>query len=152
MSFHDTIIGEAEFAQINDALKNFLRESQGKCAILVDRDGQMLAKQGFTQNLDTTSLAALAAGAIASTQQIALLLGEPEFSVLFHQGQKDHIHFSLIGQRAILMTVFDDRTTLGLIRLVSAKTVESLLSILDAGVASRQPAFAGASSSGMGGA
>jgi predicted regulator of Ras-like GTPase activity (Roadblock/LC7/MglB family) len=132
MNFHDTVIGEEEFARMNDCLKGFLRESQGKCAILVDRDGQMLAKQGFTQNLDLISLAALAAGAIASTQEIARLLGEPEFSVLFHQGQHDHIHFSLIGQRAILMTVFDDRTTVGLIRYVAVKTVPALANLLEA--------------------
>jgi predicted regulator of Ras-like GTPase activity (Roadblock/LC7/MglB family) len=131
MSFHDIVIGEAEYAHINDSLRDFLRESHGKCAILVDRDGQMLAKQGFTQNLDTVSLSALAAGAIASTQEIARLLGEPEFSVLFHQGQHDHIHFSLVGRRAILMTVFDDRTTVGLIRRVAAKSVAGLCDLLE---------------------
>lgn len=123
MSFQDVVIGEHEYAAINDCLRGFLRESEAKCAILVDRDGQMLARQGFTQDLDTVSLAALTAGAIASTQEIARLLGEPEFAVLFHQGVHDHIHFSLVGSRAIMMTVFDDRTTIGLIRLVAANTV-----------------------------
>lgn len=132
MNNQNVIIGEDQFARINEALMGFLRESQGKCVILVDRDGQMLAKQGFTQNLDTVSLAALAAGAIASTQAIAALLGEPEFSVLFHQGSHDHIHFSLVGQRAILMSVFDERTTIGLIRLVAGKTVDLLTSLMEA--------------------
>lgn len=132
MSVRDIVIGEDQFVAINDTLKNFLRESQGKCVILVDRDGQMLAKQGFTQNLDTVSLSVLAAGAIASTAEIARLLGEPEFSVLFHQGHHDHIHFSLVGSRAILMSVFDDRTTIGLIRFVASKTVDSLASHLEA--------------------
>lgn len=135
MSFHDIVIGEAEFNRINECLQAFLRDAQGKCAILVDRDGQMLAKQGFTQDLDTISLSALAAGAIASTQEIARLLGEPEFAVLFHQGQHDHIHFALVGQRAILMSVFDDRTTIGMIRYVAAKTVETLVEILEAPMA-----------------
>jgi predicted regulator of Ras-like GTPase activity (Roadblock/LC7/MglB family) len=132
MNFQDIIIGEAEYARINECLHTFLRDAQGKCAILVDRDGQMLAKQGFTQNLDTMALSALAAGAIASTQEIARLLGEPEFSVLFNQGRHDHIHFSLVGQRAILMSVFDDRTTIGLIRLVASRAVEVLGTLLDA--------------------
>jgi len=132
MSFHDIVIGEAEFNRINECLQAFLRDAQGKCAILVDRDGQMLAKQGFTQDLDTVSLSALAAGAIASTQEIARLLGEPEFAVLFHQGQHDNIHFALVGQRAILMSVFDDRTTIGMIRFVASKTVDALASLLQA--------------------
>lgn len=132
MSFQDVVIGEQEYAAINDCLRGFLRESQARCAILVDRDGQMLARQGFTQDLDTVSLAALTAGAIASTQEIARLLGEPEFTVLFHQGQREHIHFSLVGSRAILMCVFDDRTTIGLIRLVAANTVGLLAAHLAA--------------------
>ena len=132
MNFQDIIIGESEYAHINDCLQSFLRDAQAKCVILVDRDGQMLAKQGFTQNLDTMALSALAAGAIASTQEIARLLGEPEFSVLFNQGRHDHIHFSLVGQRAIMMSVFDDRTTIGLIRLVAARAVEVLATLLDA--------------------
>jgi predicted regulator of Ras-like GTPase activity (Roadblock/LC7/MglB family) len=130
MSFQNMVIGESEYAAINDCLRGFLRESQAKCAILVDRDGQMISRQGFTEDLDTVSLAALTAGAIASTQEIAKLLGEPEFTVLFHQGQHDHIHFSLVGSRAIMMSVFDDRTTIGLIRLVASKTVSLLASQL----------------------
>lgn len=132
MNYQDIVIGEAEYARINESLQGFLRDAQGKCVILVDRDGQLLAKQGFTQNLDTMALSALAAGAIASTQEIARLLGEPEFSVLFNQGRHDHIHFALVGQRAILMSVFDDRTTIGLIRLVASRTVETLAGLLDA--------------------
>jgi predicted regulator of Ras-like GTPase activity (Roadblock/LC7/MglB family) len=132
MNFQDIVIGEAEYARINECLHSFLRDAQGKCAILVDRDGQMLAKQGFTQDLDTMALSALAAGAIASTQEIARLLGEPEFSVLFNQGKHDHIHFALVGHRAILMSVFDDRTTIGLIRLVASRTVEALAALLEA--------------------
>ena len=132
MNFQDIIIGELEYARINECLQSFLRDAQAKCVILVDRDGQMLAKQGFTQNLDTMALSALAAGAIASTQEIARLLGEPEFSVLFNQGRHDHIHISLVGQRAIMMSVFDDRTTIGLIRLVAARAVEVLATLLDA--------------------
>lgn len=132
MRYQDTVIGETQFAAINDCLRGFIREAQAKYAILVDRDGQMLAKQGFTEDLDTMSLAALTAGAIASTQEIARLLGEPEFKVLFHQGQHDHIHFSLVGNRAILMSVFDNRTTIGMIRLVAANTVGLLAAQLEA--------------------
>ena len=51
---------------------------------------------------------------------------------IFNQGRHDHIHFSLVGQRAILMSVFDDRTTIGLIRLVAGRAVEVLGTLLDA--------------------
>jgi predicted regulator of Ras-like GTPase activity (Roadblock/LC7/MglB family) len=67
-------------------------------------------------------LAALLAGSFASTKEIARLVGESEFSVLFHQGKKDHIHMSLIGDRSIMAVVFDDRTTIGMVRLYAKES------------------------------
>jgi len=111
------IIYQAETERINLTLKKLLKGSEAKCALLVDKDGHLVTRQGFTQSLDTTSLAALLAGSFASTREIAKLVGEPEFSVLFHQGKRDHIHMSLVGDRSILVVVFDDRTTIGMVRL-----------------------------------
>jgi predicted regulator of Ras-like GTPase activity (Roadblock/LC7/MglB family) len=90
--------------------------------LLVDKDGHLITRQGFTHSLDTTALAALLAGSFASTKEIAMLVGEPEFSVLFHQGKKDHIHMSIVGERSILVVIFDDRTTIGMVRLYAKET------------------------------
>ena len=66
------------------------------------------------------------AGSFASTAEIARLVGELEFSVLFHQGKKDHIHMNLVGERTILAVVFDDRTTIGMVRLYAREAAEEL--------------------------
>lgn len=120
------VINERQYETATVVLGNFLRESQAKCALLVDPDGQVIAKEGFSKNVDTTALAALSAGAIASTKEIARLVGEPQFSVLLHQGEHGHIHFSLVGDRAILVVIFDDRTTLGMVRLFAKQAVTDL--------------------------
>ena len=86
----------------------------------------MITRQGFTQTLDTTALGALLAGSFASTKEIARLVGEPEFSVLFHQGKKDHIHMSIVGERSILVVIFDDRTTIGMVRLYAKEAAVEL--------------------------
>jgi len=128
MSGASLILYPEDREKINQALAQFLREAEVKCVLLVGRDGLEIAKQGFTQTLDTTSLAALAAGAYASTRELARLVGEPEFSVMFHQGKRDHIHVSTVTDRAILVALFDDRTAVGLVRLcaeeASAKVSE----------------------------
>jgi hypothetical protein len=54
---------------------------------------------------------------VAATDGLAKLIGEREFSVLFHEGQQDHIHISIVAKRAILVVIFDDRSSLGLVRL-----------------------------------
>jgi predicted regulator of Ras-like GTPase activity (Roadblock/LC7/MglB family) len=124
------VLYEEEIEQIDKVLTRLIKEAEAKCALLVDKDGHLITRQGFTHTLDTTALAALLAGSFASTKEIARLVGEPEFSVLFHQGKRDHIHISLIGERSILVVIFDDRTTIGMVRLYAKEIGESLQEIL----------------------
>ncbi len=130
MSQEQQVLYEDQIQQIDQALGRIIREAEAKCVLLVDKDGHLITRQGFTHTLDTTALAALLAGSFASTKEIARLVGEPEFSVLFHQGKKDHIHISLIDDRSIMVIIFDDRTTIGMIRLYAKETGENLRSIL----------------------
>jgi predicted regulator of Ras-like GTPase activity (Roadblock/LC7/MglB family) len=123
------IIYEEEIEKIDSILARMLKGAEAKCALLVDKDGHLITRQGFTYSLDTTALAALLAGSFASTKEIARLVGESEFSVLFHQGKKDHIHMSLVGDRSILAVVFDDRTTIGMVRLYAKETSIELTKI-----------------------
>jgi len=60
---------------------------------------------------------------------MAKLLGEKDFSILFHEGERDNIHISLVG-RVILVVIFDQRSSLGLVRLRVKKSVEILSQIL----------------------
>ena len=84
---------------------------------LVDKNGLLIAASGDVQNIDTTSLASLAAGNIAATGGLAQLIGEREFSNLFHEGDRDNIHITLVDGRVILVIIFDKRSSLGLVRL-----------------------------------
>lgn len=131
MADDSLIIYEEEIIQIEALISKMLKGAEAKCALLVDKDGHLITRQGFTHSLDTTALAALLAGSFASTKEIARLVGEPEFSVLFHQGKKDHIHMTLVGERSILVVIFDDRTTIGMVRLYAKETVTELTKIFD---------------------
>ncbi len=111
------IMYEQEFREITEVLERLLREANARIVFLVDKNGQLVASAGETENLDTTSLASLTAGNIAATGGIARLIGEKEFSIIFHEGEKDNIHMSLVGERVILVVIFDNRSSLGLVRL-----------------------------------
>lgn len=113
---------EAELAKLADL-------ANAKMTFLVDKDGHLIASAGDSRNLDTTSLASLTAGNIAATGGIAKLLGEKEFTFLFHEGEKDNIHLSVIAQRVILVVIFDQRSSLGLVRLRVRKSGEVLTQI-----------------------
>ena len=125
------VIYEEEIQQLESLISKMLKGCEAKCALLVDKDGHLITRQGFTHSLDTTALAALLAGSFASTKEIARLVGEPEFSILFHQGKKDNIHMSLVGDRSILVVIFDDRTTIGMVRLYARETSIELTKIFE---------------------
>lgn len=120
---------EEEFQKIDEELQRLYVQTNAKVVFLVDKNGQLIASAGETHDIDTTSLASLTAGNIAATGGIARLLGEREFSILFHEGEKDNIHISLIGQRIILVVIFDSRSSLGLVRLRVKKASETLVKI-----------------------
>jgi len=122
---------EEEFHRIDAELKKLHQQANSKVVFLVDKNGQLIASAGDTHDLDTTSLASLTAGNIAATGGIARLLGEKEFTILFHEGEKDNIHISLIGQRIILVVIFDSRSSLGLVRLRVKKASETLATIFE---------------------
>jgi len=125
------VLFEEDSKLIDKELKKLNQLSRAKVSFLVDKDGQLISSIGETGDIDTTSLASLTAGNIAATGGMAKLLGEKEFSILFHEGEKDNIHISLVGQRAILVVVFDDRSSLGLIRLRVKRSVAALTEVFD---------------------
>ena len=122
---------EEEYQQIKDTLRRLQVDSNAKIVFLVDKNGQLIASIGATQDLDTTSLASLTAGNIAATGGLAKLIGEKEFSILFHEGERDNLHISVIGGRVILVVIFDARSSLGLVRLRVKKASDELNKIFE---------------------
>lgn len=117
MSTADFVLYEEEFRQLEEALRRLRQEANARAVFLIDKNGQQIASAGEIEQFDTTSLASLTAGNVAATDGLAKLIGEREFSVLFHEGQQDHIHISIVARRAILVVIFDERSSLGLVRL-----------------------------------
>jgi predicted regulator of Ras-like GTPase activity (Roadblock/LC7/MglB family) len=116
---------------INRLLREFLRLSGSKCVLLIDKEGHLVTKQGVTRSLDMDTISALVAGSYAATKEMARLLGENEFAVLFHQGKTDNIQLSLVGDRTLLTVIFDDATTIGMVRLYSNETAKKLQVLFD---------------------
>ena len=118
-----------DIQQIDSTLRDFLSRSKSKAAMLVDKDGHLITQEGSTERADTDTIAALVAGCFAATREMARILGEEEFTALFHQGRKDNLQLSLVGKRTILGVLFDDTTTIGMVRLYAAETARKLTSL-----------------------
>src|SRR5690349_22949117 len=117
MTLPDLVLYDEEFRRIKESLQRLASDANANVVFLVDKNGQQIAAVGDLSTLDTTSLASLTAGNVAATDGLARLIGEKEFSILFHEGEKDNIHISIVAQRVILVVIFDERSSLGLVRL-----------------------------------
>ncbi|HEY3203009.1 MAG TPA: roadblock/LC7 domain-containing protein [Thermoanaerobaculia bacterium] len=140
MTLPDLVLYDEEFRKIKDSLSRLASDANANVVFLVDKNGQQIAAVGDLQSLDTTSLASLTAGNVAATDGLARLIGEKEFSILFHEGERDNIHISIVAQRVILVVIFDERTSLGLVRLRVRRAMAELEKIFEeiAGKAERE--------------
>ncbi len=126
-----TVVVTAEKAQrLRNVLDKQLVSVGVALAILIDEAGNVIVAAGNDNGVDTTSLAALAAANFGATAQIARLIGEEDFSILYHKGKKDNIHFSKVGKDFILVTIFTDEIPLGLVRLRVNQVSQELLDLL----------------------
>jgi len=111
------VMYDEDLQKILAVIQKLVRDANAKGIYLVDKNGQLIAEAGEMEGIDTTSLASLTAGNIAATGGLAKIIGEEEFPTHFHQGERDNLHISMIAQRLIMVVIFDDRSSLGLVRL-----------------------------------
>jgi predicted regulator of Ras-like GTPase activity (Roadblock/LC7/MglB family) len=121
-----------EIAGIDAILKDLIKFSGATCALLIDKDGHLVDRTGTMKDFDLDTIAALVAGSFAATREMARVLGEDEFTVLFHQGPKGSIQLSMVGDRTILAVIFNDQTTVGMVRLYSLEASNKLGELFDA--------------------
>jgi predicted regulator of Ras-like GTPase activity (Roadblock/LC7/MglB family) len=121
-----------DVTRIDGELDGFLELSGARCALLIDSDGHLITRRGELGEETLESVAALVAGSFAATKELARLVGEEQFSSMFHQGERESIQISLAGQRSLLAVVFDDRTNMGLVRFYCQETLRRLKGILAA--------------------
>ena len=122
---------EDDFGAITTVLQRFLYDSNARCALLVDRTGQLVATVGEQPTFDPTAFATLTAADFSANDQLARLIGENDFNSLFHQGEKESMYLADVARRVILVVLFDNRTTLGLVRLKMKQTVDELTKLFE---------------------
>jgi predicted regulator of Ras-like GTPase activity (Roadblock/LC7/MglB family) len=128
------ILQEHQFQQLKTVLARLCVECAARAVFLIDRDGQPIAFHGEIGEMDTTSFASLAAGNVAATSSMAKLIGEDVFPCVVHEGEHESIFISVIG-RSLLVVVFDQRSTLSLVKIRSKRGSFEVAAILEEAVA-----------------
>jgi predicted regulator of Ras-like GTPase activity (Roadblock/LC7/MglB family) len=117
---------------IDACLERMAYESEASCIILADVTGQLISERGKTVGVNTQVLSALAAGELSATQEMARMVGEQaRFNLLLHEGENRSVYLSPVGQKMLLIIVFDQRTPIGLVRIILKNAVDELGPILE---------------------
>jgi predicted regulator of Ras-like GTPase activity (Roadblock/LC7/MglB family) len=125
-------LGQEELDIIEEVLQEDLIDLGVNCVFLIDMAGNVIANLDNGQmEHDIYSLAALAAGNFGAVSEMAKIIGEDEFSLLFHKGEKESIHFSKVMADFLLVTIFGKETSLGFLRLKVAEAVGKIKKVLE---------------------
>jgi predicted regulator of Ras-like GTPase activity (Roadblock/LC7/MglB family) len=125
-------LGQEQLDGIEEILQRDLIDVGVRCVFLIDMAGNIIANRDNGKiKHDVYSLAALAAGNFGAVSAMAKIIGEGEFSLLFHKGKKENIHFNKIITEFLLITIFSNDISLGFLRLKVNETVEKIKQILE---------------------
>ncbi|MBP6633595.1 MAG: roadblock/LC7 domain-containing protein [Kofleriaceae bacterium] len=125
------VMYEEEVRQLYGVCETLSRDSNARAVLVIGKDGQPIANAGDVDQLDVTSLSSLTAGNVAATGGIASLLQEKEFAGQTLEGEKTSYYIAIVGQRLILVVLYDERSSLGLVRLRVRKATVEINNVLD---------------------
>lgn len=120
-------VSSEQLDSIDDVLKDELMGIGVHSCILIDMAGNTIAHLDDGHcSFDVVAFSALAAGNFATVDAMAQLVGEQQFSLLFHRGETENINFSKVNDDILLITIFGPEVTLGFLRLKTADVIEKI--------------------------
>lgn len=115
------------FGSIWKEMKILLDRSGSATAVLLDASGNPVTYAGEDPDFDLSAFASLAVADFLATREMALLLGEDGLEWVVHQGARTGLVLLPLHPLVILGVLFDERTTLGLVRHQIRKQREKLV-------------------------
>ena len=123
------ILDENYYTTLKSDLDDFLESSEANAVMLCDRGGNIIVHTGESVDDAVDIISALVAGAFAATKELAKVLGEEEFTAIFHQGVNTSIFISAVGEEVLLLALFDTGTTAGLVKMYALNAVNKIKGI-----------------------
>ncbi len=124
------IISDEQMRVVETVLDKLRRVTGGTLVALVSTSGQPISTSPSESSSDTLSLAALTASSFAATRQLAEVLNEREFTLLFHEGKESNLHVVQVTERILLLITFGHDTQVGRVRLYTSRALEVLKPVL----------------------
>ena len=118
-------------SKITRILADLLKQSEADECMVCDAGGHVLAQESAGKGTDPFSISALGAGVFGASRQLAMILGEDEFSAVFHQGENKSLFICAVGEDVLLLSIFSDPDTIGLVKLYSEPASQSLRELFE---------------------
>ena len=125
------VLQPEDLNQMNNIIEKLKTQSKCLVVLIVDDSGHLITNTESDPSIDPILLGTLTAGNFGATNELAKLIGEAEFTLVLHEGNKENIHMLAIGDCGILVVIFANTTPIGLIRMYSQKAVTALLPYLE---------------------
>jgi len=124
-------LDEKLLENIENIMTKELIDPGAKSVLLIDLAGNILISlNDGTVKHDIYSLAALAAANFGAVSEIAKIIGEEDFSLLFHKGEKESVHFSRVEDALLMITVFGKDLSLGFLRLKVTEAIKKIQALI----------------------
>ncbi len=123
------ILTRTEIEKLEQIISEQLLSSGAEHVVVTDLSGNLIMERGTVEMEDIFSLAAVSAANFAATAEIARLIGEEDFALLYHKGGKRNVHFSRLAKDYLIITLFSDNVSLGLIRLRIGNAINEMTAI-----------------------
>jgi predicted regulator of Ras-like GTPase activity (Roadblock/LC7/MglB family) len=111
---------------IDRLLGELVSRSEASSAMIIDKAGFLITESGASSGVDTTTLAALAAGSFAATQGMASIVSESNFSCVYQQGESFSLIVQNIEDDTLLVVVFAAHVSVGAVKYFSNAAVPQI--------------------------
>ncbi len=113
---------------------NFCTQTNTTWAILITSSGHLIVQRGFVRPFDVLTIAALTSNIFNSTMELARLIGEEKFRELFQEGTSSSIYYISVDANYLLVSMFDDRTLPGVVKVASEEFSKAVKNIISEGL------------------
>lgn len=128
--FETITLTEDKISKLENLLNNFCIQANTVWAILVTSSGHLLVQRGFVYSFDVLTITALACGVFSSTMALAQIIGEKNFKKFLQEGKRASIYYNTVDENYLLVSLFDDRTIPGVVKVASEEFSSAAQKIL----------------------
>src|SRR5215510_4808252 len=117
---------EEDIRAFESALHELLIKTEARAVLIIDKGGFLITKYGSDDQVDTTTLGALAAASYAATQGMASLVSETNFRSIYQQGETYSLLVQNVDEFCLLTVIFNATTSVGAVKYYAVATAQKI--------------------------